>query len=170
MFGFLLFALIIFLLGLILNIVFNNTTNNKKYSTNQAYSKRTNIYAKKIFLTPFEKVFLSKLKPLEQELDVIIIPQVNLASVIEKVTPSKFQTELFRNIDFGIFNSNYDLLLLIELNDQSHNQSRRRKRDVRVKEICKNAGIRLISFYTSYENEQHYVINRVKTELDNLKQ
>ncbi len=170
MFGFLLFAFIIFLLGLILNIGFNNTFDNKKYSNNQTYSKRTNMYAKKVFLTPSEKIFFSKLKPLEQELDVIVIPQVNLASVIKKVTPSKFQTELFRNIDFGIFNSNYDLLLLIELNDQSHNQSRRRKRDVRIKEICKKAGIRLISFYTSYENEPHYVENRVKTELNNIKQ
>lgn len=47
--------------------------------------------------------FLTKFIDLEHELHVNIVPQVNLASIINKVSDSKFNTELFRNIDFGIF-------------------------------------------------------------------
>jgi len=41
------------------------------------------------------------------------------------------------------------ILLLIELNDSSHNDIQRRKRDIKVREICEKAGIRIITFYTN---------------------
>ena len=98
---------------------------------------------------------------------LILVPQVNLASMITKVSNSKFNTELFRNIDFGIFNADYSkLLLLIELNDESHNNSHRKKRDIKVHEICNKAGIKLITFYTKYSNEKEYVKGRIIKELN----
>ena len=91
----------------------------------------------------------------------------NLASVIEKVSTSRFNTELFRNIDFGIFNADYSkLLLLIELNDESHNNSHRKKRDIKVHDICDKAGIKIITFYTKYSNEKEYVKSRIIKEIN----
>ncbi len=85
-------------------------------------------------------MFYRKLLPLHNE--YIIIPQVNLASVIQKEN-TKYRTELFRNIDFGIFNKDFELLLLIELNDKSHIQRNRKIRDRKVKNILKECNIPL---------------------------
>ena len=123
-------------------------------------------YVPKKFLSNNEYNFLTKFIDLEHELHVNIVPQVNLASIINKVSDSKFNTELFRNIDFGIFTADYSkVLLLIELNDDSHNEYRRKQRDIKVKKICDKAGIKLISFYTKYSNEKDYVQNRIKEEI-----
>ena len=57
------------------------------------------------------------------------------------------------------------VLLLNELNDDSHNEYRRKQRDIKVKKICDKAGIKLITFYTKYSNEKDYVQNRIKEEI-----
>ena len=124
-------------------------------------------YIPKKFLSNNEYSFLTKFIDLENELNVNIVPQVNLASIIDKASDSRFHNELFRNIDFGIFNADYSkLLLLIELNDESHNNYHRRKRDIKVRDICNKAGIKLITFYTRYPNEQSYVKGRIIKELE----
>ena len=53
---------------------------------------------RKRIMTDCEFVFFNKIKELES--NYIIIPQVNLASIIHKKN-AKYCTELFRNIDFG---------------------------------------------------------------------
>ncbi len=58
-----------------------------------------------------------------------------------------------------------NILLLIELNDSSHNKNVRKDRDLKVKKICNDANIKLITFYTKYPNEKDYVINRIKQEI-----
>lgn len=124
-------------------------------------------YIPKQFLTNNEYDFLTKFIDLEDELHINIVPQVNLASIIQKVSNSRFNTELFRNIDFGIFSADYSkVLLLIELNDESHNNFHRKKRDMKVHEICNKAGIKLITFYTKYSNEKEYVKGRILKELN----
>ena len=124
-------------------------------------------YIPKQFLTNNEYDFLTKFIDLEDELHINIVPQVNLASIIQKVSNSRFNTELFRNIDFGIFSADYSkVLLLIELNDESYNNFHRKKRDIKVHEICNKAGIKLITFYTKYSNEKEYVKGRILKELN----
>lgn len=139
----------------------NNTVVNEDISTVNYVPKR--------FLYNNEYNFLTKFIDLENELHVHIVPQVNLASVITKISDSRFNTELFRNIDFGIFNADYSkLLLLIELNDESHNTYHRKKRDIKVHDICNKAGIKLITFYTKYSNEKEYVKSRIIKEISIL--
>ena len=77
----------------------------------------------------------------------LVQPQINLASVIDKETQSAYRNELFRNIDFGVFDSDYNLKLLIEINDNTHNKTDRIIRDMRVNEICKSAGVPLVEFW-----------------------
>ncbi len=127
-------------------------------------------YVPKQFLSNNEYNFLTKFIDLENELHVHIVPQVNLASVIQKISDSRFSTELFRNIDFDIFNADYSkLLLLIELNDESHNIAHRKKRDIKVHDICNKASIKVITFYTKYSNEKEYVKNRIIKEINILR-
>ncbi len=122
-------------------------------------------YSKKPLMTMSEISFYHKLMEIEKLGNYKVVPQVNLASIIHKDSEYKFRSELFRNIDFGIFNEQFEILLLIELNDSSHNTKERKKRDKKVQKICKDSNIKLIRFYTSYPNEKDYVIKRVLTEL-----
>ncbi len=123
-------------------------------------------------MTNNERLFYNKIKCLE--LEYKIIPQVSLASIISKENNNKYYTDLFRNIDFAIFDTNLqDVLLLIELNDGTHKLKKRKNRDAKIKKICNAAGIPLLFFYTKYPNEKDYVINRIrniinKTKDDNL--
>jgi len=78
----------------------------------------------------------------------------------------RYQNELYRNIDFGIFDKDYNILLLIEINDYSHQQNNRQKRDMQVKNITSQAGIKLIVFYTNKPNKPEYIIERILRELN----
>ncbi len=131
------------------------------------YQSTNNIttYAKKNILTAPELKFYNILITLSDRYH--IIPQVCLASIINKESNSRNYTDLYRIIDFAIFKKDLsDVLLLIELNDQTHNQYNRRDRDLKVKKICNDAGIPIMNFYTKYPNEHSYVIDRVLKELE----
>ena len=54
----------------------------------------------------------------------------------------------------------------IELNDKSHMQRNRKIRDNKIKNILKDCNIPLLTFYTSYSNEESYVVNRIKQVLN----
>ena len=122
-------------------------------------------YCQKPIMSKYENEFYNKMKELEQ--DYKIVPQLVLSSVIKKESKNKYQNELYKMIDFAIFDKDYNkLLLLIEINDSSHNQTNRKERDLKVKKICNNANIKLITFYTKYPNEKDYIINRIKKEIE----
>lgn len=121
-------------------------------------------YEKKPIMSNYEIMFYNRMKDLEK--DYNIVPQLVLASVVDKTSKQKYRSELYRIIDFAIFSKDYSkLLLLIELNDNTHNQRKRKDRDLKVKKICNSAGIKLITFYTKYPNEKDYIINRIKKEI-----
>lgn len=125
--------------------------------------KRVYHYNQKMFMTQNERYFYNIFKELENELNIIIHPQTNLASIIDK-SSGKYRNELFRNIDFAVFTKNYEeLLFLIEINDKTHQKYKRRKRDNNVKNICNDANIQLITFDTKYNNTRGYIINRIKS-------
>lgn len=139
----------------------------KNNSKNKNQSSKTK-YQSKQLMSEYEKYFYEILSKNFAQ-DYIIMPQVNLASIIEKIKdfPKQYQNELYRNIDFGIFDkTTMKPLLLIEINDKTHNQPDRIKRDLKVKEICNQANIKLITFYTKYENKPNYIVSRIKKELE----
>ena len=116
-------------------------------------------YYKKELMTASELKFYNTLKELESNYK--IVPQVCLNSIMKN--NKKYNTELYKIVDFGIFSNDYsELLLLIELNDDTHNLKKRKIRDKKVKEMCEKAGIELMTFYTKYPNNRDYVITRIK--------
>lgn len=134
---------------------------NKKQKNQK--NKIENEYQKRNLMTTKELNFYNKIQELEQEYK--IVPQLNLGTIVEKKNKG-YRNELFRNIDFAIFSKDFKkLLLLIELNDNSHEQKKRKQRDKKVKEICNNANIKLITFYSKYPNEKEYVLNRIREEI-----
>lgn len=61
------------------------------------------------------------------------------------------------------------LLLLIEIDDASHDTYKRKQRDQKVNMICRDAGIKLLHFHTSYPNEENYVLKRILNAMENEK-
>ena len=124
------------------------------------------IYNKKSLLTEAEKSLYTKLVDIIDG-KYIIESQVNLASIINKQNNQKYCNELFRNIDFGIFDkATFEIKVLIELNDQSHNTWQRSERDKKVKKILYDANIPLITLWTKFDNEKEYIKNRLKNYIE----
>lgn len=113
-------------------------------------------YEKEIYLNI--KIAISDIKP-----ELILQPQVNLASIITKVKENtwEYQNELYRNIDFGIFTNDYEPKIMIELNDRTHASKDRYERDLKVRNILKEAQIPLITLYSSYPNKPEYIKQRI---------
>ena len=118
--------------------------------------KSSNYSAKDSIMTDCEKAFFEAIKEIVG-VQYTVQPQINLASVIDKESCSKYRNELFRNIDFGVFDRNYSLVLLIEINDPSHLRQDRSARDSKVREICESAGIPLVTFWTKYGINKVYM-------------
>lgn len=149
------------------NKQYNNTTQDKfdDYTENQQLSCKK--YNSKFLMTKNEQYFYNIINKAFSD-KYLIMPQVNLASILNKKKQyqNEYQNELFRNIDFGIFDKETTApLLLIEINDKSHNEKKRQYRDVKVKGILQNANIKLITFYTKFTNKEDYIINRIKENL-----
>lgn len=135
----------------------------KHFQINDEVKKEDIVYVKKNFMTPSELRFYKTLLELSGEYN--IIPQINLATIVRK-TNKGYINELFKNIDFAIFDKEFkEVLLLIELNDSSHDHYNRKDRDLKVKKICNDTNLKLMTFYTKYPNEKNYVINRIKNEI-----
>ena len=144
---------------------------NKKSFTNRTNSYfDVSVYSKKDLMTKYERYFYNILVELEDEFNVKIHPQVNLATIVKKEVNNHYINELFRNIDFAIYDKDYKkLFLLIEINDSSHYTRSRIIRDIKVEKILKEANIKLIKFYSNYPNKKEYVKKRVVQEIIDLK-
>ncbi len=98
----------------------------------------------------------------------LLFPQINLASIIDKVDNSKFRNELFRNVDFLITDKGFKPQIIIELNDQSHFQYKRNERDKKVREICEEAGIPIITLWNNRNINKDYIKNEIEATIKQL--
>ena len=77
----------------------------------------------------------------------VVLPQIALVSVIDKVKGGGFRNELFRIADFCIADGRtFAPVLLIELNDASHKRDERKLRDDKVRAICDAADLPVVAF------------------------
>ena len=95
-------------------------------------------------------------------------PQVNLASFIVKNDDSPFHNELFRNVDFLITDESFKPLFVIEINDQTHLNPERKERDEKVQNICDEAGIPIVKFWTSYGASGAYIKKKIDETISSL--
>ena len=127
-----------------------------------------NKYLKKKFLTKTEKKYYKIFNDIklfllkENNFEINIVPQVSLASVVKK--HGKYRNELFRIIDYGIFDKNFNLLFLIEINDKTHYTADRAERDKKVKNILKQSNIKLLTFRVG-EESLSYIRNMFEAEI-----
>ena len=115
---------------------------------------------KQTLITQSEQSFFEAIKRCVPE-NYLVFPQINLASFINRTDDSRYRNELFRNVDFLITDSEYHPKIVIEINDKSHLTHERRERDEKVKNICEEAGIPIITLWTSYGANDEYIKNRI---------
>lgn len=90
------------------------------------------------------------------------LPQINLAAIINRIDEHKYQNELFRNIDFVIFDLKTNPIVLIEINDGTHLKQERIIRDKNIKYVCDKAGLPIITFWTQYGIDPDYIKRRIE--------
>ncbi len=95
-----------------------------------------------------------------------VYPQINLAAVIERTDHARFCNELFRNVDFMVTDGNYTPKIAVEINDQTHQSADRRERDKKVRQICEEAGLPLVTLWTSYGVQPDYIQKRLTEALE----
>lgn len=164
------FAIPLILLYVLIKLIVKliNSKSNKPNKVDNNNQPNNSQYQAKTLVTQYEKYFLDIIEKNFSE-DYRVMPQVPLSSIVNKHKEfsKQYQGELYRTIDIGIFDKDtFSPLLMIEINDSTHKQADRYKRDLKVREILEKANIPLLTFYSSMPNKENYVINRVKEFLE----
>lgn len=102
-------------------------------------------YVKKQHLLTYNEKVLHEVLGGLYGADFIVLPQIALVSLVDKISRNSFRNELFRVVDFVIADANYVPLVAIELNDRSHLRSDRAERDKKVAEILQKAELPLVT-------------------------
>ena len=148
------FLSIIFLIGLVAMIVAYILERKQKANTtgvaelkDQQDEIKILPYKKKLLLTKNEWAFYKELKPIADEMKLSVLAKIRVADLVEvdgSVNKSEWQKYFNKinkkHIDFALANpANLRIELLIELDDNSHNNAQI-ERDKFVEELYKKTG------------------------------
>ena len=106
-------------------------------------------YKRKFLLTKNELYFYKELKKVADSLNLCVLAKVRMADLVEpkssgKTYYSEFAKIKAKHVDFALCNpSNLYVVLLIELDDNSHNASSKNERDTFVETVYKTTGYKL---------------------------
>ena len=124
------------------NYNYNNGQNNK-------YNENSNkiLYQKKEIITDYEKKLYQIIKSIAFDKNLEIITKIRLADLIETTTNNKYDFYRIqsKHIDFALCNcDNLEPILLIELDDNTHNDNNRRIRDDFVNQSLVQSGYKIL--------------------------
>lgn len=77
--------------------------------------------------------------------------------------------ELNRTVDFLVTDREEAPVLIIEINDSSHNEPGRLSRDIKLERMCQDAGIRLREIYLSKHESEAVIRDRIRQDLSSPK-
>lgn len=121
------------------------TYKQKTKEIRQKEIKEKNEYKKKNYLlTQTELKFYKVLKEITDELNLVICPQVAMYEVINTTNQSTFNKISRKSVDFTICRQNLEIICCIELDDYTHNRTKRIKRDIFVNKIFADANQKLL--------------------------
>ena len=107
-------------------------------------------YKKKLLLTKNEWSFYKALKPAADELGYTVLAKIRVADLVEVTAADRSEWQTYFNkinkkhIDFALAKpENLQLVLLIELDDNSHNDSQK-QRDEFIEALYKQTGYKLL--------------------------
>lgn len=119
-------------------------------------------YKRKKLLTENEKRYYNVLAPYAEKKNLQILSKIRLADLIEPKTNNTYKENILfskikaKHIDFALCNKN-DLnpILLIEVDDKSHNIPERKERDKFIDNALRGAGYKIIHIQTPENLETH---------------
>lgn len=104
-------------------------------------------YRRKYLLTRNELYFYKELKKVADKLNLSVLAKIRMADLVE---PANYDNKGFakikaKHVDFALCNpENMYVLLLIELDDNSHNSTKRAERDAFVEAVYEQTGYTLM--------------------------
>ena len=102
-------------------------------------------YIKKDYLlTQTELKFYKLLKPITNELNLIICPQIPLYDIVKNIEYKDFNKIASKSIDFVITEPNLKIRFCIELDDYTHKQNKRIKRDEFIQKLFNDLNIKIL--------------------------
>lgn len=140
----------------------------EEYETRYKFAKELpaqNInYRKKPLLTNHEYKFYCALAPIAKKYGFCVLSKIRIADLVEPTAHFyKERSNYFhyfgkikaKHIDFALCNpENLEVLLLIELDDRTHETEKGRKRDEFVEAVYRDTGYRLLRVYDPWSLEQ----------------
>ena len=119
------------------------------------------IYFKKRIITNIERIYYNKIKNIIPS-NYILQVQIPLCSIVNKKRNYTYRNQLFRVLDYGIFDKEGNVIVIIELNDSTHYRQERIERDYKVQEILKNAEIPLITIWANDRKDEEELKNELE--------
>lgn len=173
---FLIILAVLFFIGIILYLIYRAISiKNRDKKQVQDYApkiersktkKQQPTYAiKENYLSYTEQQFFNVIKKIVND-KYLVFPQIPLSQIIIKNSESRYQNELYRIIDFCIFDKNYHPLLCIEINDETHRQKDRYIRDKKVENLLNIVGLPLITLWTDFGIKPEYIERRIKQHIE----
>ena len=108
-------------------------------------------YKRKYLLTKNEWYFYKALKPIADELGYIVLTKIRMADLVEPNEPNEkmkygaFQRIKAKHVDFALAKAeNCEVVILIELDDNSHNDHDQLERDAFCDRVYRDCGYKIL--------------------------
>lgn len=119
-------------------------------------------YTKKLLLTKNEWAFYKQLKIIADEMNLCVLAKIRLADLVDIKETNNSDRQKYLNkisrkhIDFALVRpENLQIILLIELDDNSHKNQI--ERDIFVEELCQKVGYRLFRTHGTAELKENVI-------------
>ncbi|MBR0140931.1 MAG: DUF2726 domain-containing protein [Ruminococcus sp.] len=154
----------LFFVLLILGIIIYLALNSDKKEKKEKSSDITEMYVSKPILTDREYKFYKRLKPTAEKYGLQIFTKVRLADLVEPKPKEEnpmwiqcFNKIKSKHIDFVLADEDTNIIVLIELDDRSHQRPDRIERDIFVNAVLENTGYKLLRTYGSIDEIEKYL-------------
>lgn len=125
-------ALILFILGLVIEYFNKNKTKSNELKVINSPMTQTEIN------------FINQLEKITNKYQLKIIPQIQLQKIFKTNNITEFNKIKSKSIDYAIVDNNYKYKLFIELDDYTHNYNNRIKRDNYINNLFKTHNLKLL--------------------------
>ncbi|MBR7098861.1 MAG: DUF2726 domain-containing protein [Clostridia bacterium] len=112
-------------------------------------------------MTGTEKQFIDGIKS-AVGLRYIVKPRVALSSVLKKENGEQCKDEALGEMDFGVFDLQNRLKVLIEIRGMKRRGKQNRKAYKRARKLCKKADIPVVTFWAKYGVLNDYIKERMQ--------
>ena len=129
--------------------------------------KKMGYVPKNVILSETEKKFFDGIRS-AVGLRYVVKPRVELADVLKRGDGTKCEDEQLGVMDFGVFDLQQRLKVLIEVKGMKRRGKQNKKAYKKTRKLCKKAGIPVVTFWAKYGVLTDYIRERMQDYL-NLK-